>query len=137
MAPNLKHRLSRVIYEWPIAITLFAEIFMAFVGVAFLVNAVHRTIKPDSPWYRWGVGGLLVFGAVFLSVGLYGALYRERLSGLIPTFLLVALALPPAVKDENVLGIIFYGLVLAGALAEAHTRHERAVLRRPPSRDAS
>jgi hypothetical protein len=103
---------------------------MAFFGLAFLVNVVHPTVPAPSAWYRWGVGGLLVFGVVFLAVGLYGALYRERMTGLIPRSLLVSLALPPAIWDGNVLGAILYSLFLGGGVMEAHTRYERARLRR-------
>jgi hypothetical protein len=125
-----RRRLMRVWIEWPTACTLCCEILMVFFGLAFLVNPLHRTVQPGSPWHDWGVSGLVVLGVAFTGVGTYAALYRERMAGLVPTFLFVGIALPGAVADLNVLGIIFYGLFLIGGFEEARTRYDRAKLRK-------
>jgi hypothetical protein len=54
----------------------------------------------------------------------------KLLGGLIPTFLIVGIALPAEVRHGEVLGIILYGLFLVGGIAEAHTRRERSQLRK-------
>lgn len=130
MREDMKRRVLRLVWEWPTACTLICEIVMILVGVAFVVNPVHRTIKPTSPFYHWGVSGLLALGVAFIVVGTYAALYRERMAGIIPTMLFVGIALPAAVVDFNIIGIIFYGMFLVGGIEEARTRYERARLRK-------
>lgn len=127
---NLKLRFQRIVYEFPIGITLFCEIYMVLAGVALLIEPLHPTIPRASEWHRWGTTGLVVIGALFVLLGAYGALFRERQTGLMPTFLVAGIEALQSLHPLNLIGLIFAFLLVASAIAEARERVERARLRR-------
>lgn len=125
---DLKQRLLRIAYEWPTGSTLILEAIMFLFGLIFLTQPLHHTIPPSSPWLRWGNGGLFVIGIIFTVLGAYGALYRERQTGLIPTFVLVVLGLLTSVHPLNLIGFAFYLPFLVGGIVDGYRRYERAHL---------
>jgi hypothetical protein len=117
--PTVSERARVFRKEWPRSATRFIEVLMIAWGAVFVTDPLTGLVKPDSGWARWGEGTVVIIGAAFIILGLWGALWPEQGGGVVATFFIATLGVIISFKPFSPIGLVFYFWLIYGAVADA------------------